>query len=167
MEATIDDLIVEAVLAAGTDVVLSLPCSVLGGILKHPALKSLLHIPVCREEEGVGIGAGAALAGKRPLLLMQNSGFGNCVNALLSLTGLYGLPLFMLMSHRGGGGETIAAQIPMGVAVPKLLRTLLIPFQTIRTRSDVGALRGFMSGQYSRCAIGAALLAPELWDAKN
>ena len=51
------------------------------------------HVPVTREEEGVGIAAGAALAGGKPLLLMQNSGLGNCVNALASLTGLYELPL--------------------------------------------------------------------------
>jgi sulfopyruvate decarboxylase alpha subunit len=126
-------------------------------------LHRVLHIPVCREEEGVGIGAGAALAGRKSLLLMQNSGFGNCINALMSLTRLYQLPLFLLMSHRGGPGEKITAQVPMGQAVPAMLHALAIPFQTIRTRTDLTQLRDVMAAQYARGAVAAALLAQELW----
>ncbi len=68
------------------------------------------HIQVCREEEGVGIAAGAALAGKKPLLLMQNSGLGNTINALMSLTRLYRLPLFIAYeSSRRPGRKNISA----------------------------------------------------------
>jgi sulfopyruvate decarboxylase subunit alpha len=52
---------------------------------------------------------------------MQNSGLGNCINALASLDMLYGIPLLMIISHRGGAGEPIIGQVPMGrLTVPLL-----------------------------------------------
>ena len=75
---------------------------------------------------------------KGPLLLMQNSGLGNCMNALASLTCLYRLPLFLLMSHRGGPGEQIAAQIPMGQAAPGVLEALTIAHIRSRNASRSG-----------------------------
>ncbi|NYT18311.1 MAG: sulfopyruvate decarboxylase subunit alpha, partial [Methanobacteriales archaeon] len=71
---------------AGIDFVVSLPCVNLGKLMElvecDPEIK---HIPVTREEEGFGICAGAYLSGKKPAILMQNSGLGNSVNVLASL----------------------------------------------------------------------------------
>ena len=53
---------------------------------------------------------------------MQNSGLGNSLNALLSLTRLYGLPLSLIISQREGEGEKVSAQMPMGKATPNLLK---------------------------------------------
>ncbi len=115
----IDTRIVHCMQAAAVDMVVSLPCNMLSGILDEIDRLPIKRIPVCREEEGVGIAAGAALAGKRPVLLMQNSGLGNCVNALASLTGLYRLPLFLLMSHRGGPGRADSSPDPHGAGGPR------------------------------------------------
>ena len=38
-----------------------------------------------REEECVAYAAGQRLAGKRPLVLFQSSGLGNCLNAIATL----------------------------------------------------------------------------------
>jgi sulfopyruvate decarboxylase subunit alpha len=163
----IDRLIVDCLQAASVDIVLSLPCNMLSGVLDAIDGRSILRIPVCREEEGVGIAAGAALAGKRPLLLMQNSGLGNCINALASLTGFYRLPLFLLMSHRGGPGEQIAAQVPMGQVVPRLLESLGIAHIRVETPPDFDGLLSFMRQTYENSAVGAALLSRELWHAQK
>ena len=40
------------------------------------------HVPVTREEEGIGICAGAYLDGKRPAMVMMNAGFVLSANAL-------------------------------------------------------------------------------------
>ena len=92
---------------AGINFATSVPCVNLQELL---ALVSgdpeIIHVPVTREEEGVGICAGAWMGGRRPALLMQNSGLGNSINALASLDILYGIPLLMIISHRGGKGET-------------------------------------------------------------
>jgi sulfopyruvate decarboxylase subunit alpha len=113
---------------AGVDFAVSVPCINLGRILDLVSSDpEILHLPVTREEEGVGVAAGAWMGGKRPALLMQNSGLGNMINALASLNLLYGLPLLMIISHRGLEGESIAAQVPMGRLTPKLLENMEIP----------------------------------------
>jgi sulfopyruvate decarboxylase subunit alpha len=113
---------------AGIDFVSSLPCVNLQVLLDLiDANPEIIHIPVTREEEGVGICAGAWMGGRRPAILMQNSGLGNSINALASLDFLYGIPLLMIISHRGCEGEPIVGQIPMGRLTPKLLDAMEIP----------------------------------------
>ena len=160
---TIDQQIVKIIEDAGVDIVCSVPCNLLGGVMKLIDDGPIRHVPVTREEEGVGITAGAALAGGKPLLLMQNSGLGNCVNALVSLSGLYELPLFLLMSHRGGVSERIAAQKPMGAAAPAVLEALGIPCSFIATEADLGQLERAMRSAYEDSTVRAAFLQPELW----
>ena len=58
-------------------------------------------VTVTREEEGVGLLAGAWLGGKRGGILMQNSGLGNCANALASLCAASLIPIVLVISHRG------------------------------------------------------------------
>jgi sulfopyruvate decarboxylase subunit alpha len=159
----IDKKIVDSILGAGTDIIMSLPCNMLAGILREITRRDIVHIPVCREEEGVGIAAGAALAGRKPLLLMQNSGLGNAINALLSLTGLYRLPLFMLISHRGAAGEQIAAQIPMGAATPELLRAVSVQHMKIADPAGIESLGAAIRKTYRENTMQAALLSRELW----
>ncbi len=114
---------------SGINFVVSLPCVNLGKIMKMvDSDPDINHVPVTREEEGLGICAGAFMGGKNPAILMQNSGLGNCVNALASLFELYKIPLIMIVSHRGTEGEFMSAQIPMGKATPKVLDALQIPY---------------------------------------
>ena len=121
-------IIYRALKLAGINFAASVPCINLDGLLdliSHDP--EIIHIPVTREEEGVGICAGAWLGGCRPALVMQNSGLGNSINALASLDLLYGIPLLMIISHRGSPGEPIVGQIPMGKLTPELLTTMDIP----------------------------------------
>lgn len=107
---------------AGINFATSVPCVNLQELLALVGGDpDIIHLPVTREEEGVGICAGAWMGGRRAALLMQNSGLGNCINALASLDMLYGIPLLMIISHRGGEGEPIIGQVPMGrLTVPLL-----------------------------------------------
>ncbi len=113
----------------GIDFVVSVPCVNLSTILNMlDEDDEITHIPVTREEEGIGICAGAYLGGKKPAILMQNSGLGNSINALKSLTELYEFPLIMIMSHRGTEGESICGQVPMGESTPKILEAMGFKF---------------------------------------
>lgn len=113
----------------GIDLITTVPCANLKEVIlmleEDPDIK---HVPVTREEEGVGICAGAWMGGKKTAMLMQNSGLGNSINALASLNQLYGIPLLMIMSHRGVEGEPICAQVPMGELTTHLLDALVIPY---------------------------------------
>ena len=100
MNPAIDDEILNILLEEGINLICSVPCIMLAGVLKKLESTSITHIPVTREEEGVGIAAGISLGGGKPALIMQNSGLGNSINALLSLTKLYGIPLPLIIIKR-------------------------------------------------------------------
>ena len=114
---------------AGIDFVVSVPCVNLSKLLDMlDEDEEITHIPVTREEEGIGICAGAYLGGKKTAILMQNSGLGNSINALKSLMELYEFPLIMIMSHRGTEGENICGQVPMGRSTPRILESMDFKF---------------------------------------
>ena len=115
----------------GIDFIVSVPCVNLSKLLNMiDEDDEITHIPVTRAEEGTGICAGAYLGGKKPAILMQNSGLGNSINALKSLTELYGFPLLMIISHRGTDGENICGQVPMGQSTPLILEAMNFNFFT-------------------------------------
>src|SRR6187551_2294199 len=51
------------------------------------------HVPLCREEEGIGICAGAYLVGKKCATIMQNGGFFNSCNGIVSTLLQYQIPV--------------------------------------------------------------------------
>jgi sulfopyruvate decarboxylase beta subunit len=159
----VEDDFIEILRGAGVDFVSSLPCEKVKGLLLRVKREGM-HVPLTREEEGVGISAGAALAGRRPAMIIQSSGFGNMVNALLSLTGFYCLPLAVFISHRGLRGEKIAAQVPMGRALPGLLRAAGIGYTTLRERADLSKMKGPLKAVYDKGKAHAFLLHPGLWE---
>ena len=123
------EAVFDALKDVGIDFVVSVPCVNLSKLLNMiDEDEEIIHVPVTREEEGIGICAGAYLGGKRPAILMQNSGLGNSINALKSLMELYEFPLIMIMSHRGTEGEPICGQVPMGESTPRILEAMDFKF---------------------------------------
>src|SRR5436305_15127573 len=88
-------------------------------------------IRVAKEEEAIGISAGAHLAGVSSALLMQNHGFLAAINPIVSLAQLYKIPLLMLISYRGHLGEKDPWQTQGGLATEPLLRALNIPYYLV------------------------------------
>ncbi len=84
-----------------------------------------------KEEEGVGVSAGAHFAGVKSAMLMQNHGFLASVNGIVSLAQLYRIPLLMLISHRGEMGERDPWQTEGGLVTEPLLRALGIPYRKL------------------------------------
>jgi sulfopyruvate decarboxylase subunit beta len=148
---------------AGVDFTSSLPCEKFKGLLEMIE-KVFFHMPLTREEEGVGISAGAALSGRRPAVFVQSSGIGNMMNALLSLTVFYELPLAIFISQRGVYKERIKAQVPMGQRLPGILRSAGIPYSTISTSDDFKGIEKKLSGVYKNNLIHAFLLSPAIFE---
>lgn len=84
-------------------------------------------VRLAKEEEGVGISAGAHLAGVKSAMLMQNHGFLASINGIVSCAQLYRIPLLMLISDRGTFGEADPWQTEGGAVTADLLATLRIP----------------------------------------
>jgi sulfopyruvate decarboxylase subunit alpha len=97
----------------------------------------MILVRLAKEEEGVGISAGAHLAGAKSAMLMQNHGFLASVNGIVSLARLYRIPLLMLISYRGEFGERDPWQTEGGGATEPLLRALGIPHERLDEPSDV------------------------------
>ncbi|MBM4421607.1 MAG: thiamine pyrophosphate-binding protein [Chloroflexi bacterium] len=90
--------------------VLHLPSSTLRAVLDHfltgEGRKPGRAVwPIPREEEGVSILAGLAIARRRALMIVQDNGVGNMLTALLTLPQAYHLPVFGVIARRGGLGE--------------------------------------------------------------
>src|SRR3974390_177635 len=94
-------------------------------------------VRVAKEEEGIGISAGAHLAGVNSALLMQNHGFLAAINPMVSLALLYKIPLLMLISYRGHMGEKDPWQTQGGLVTEPLLRALSIPIWHLTNPVDV------------------------------
>ena len=96
-------------------------------------------VRLAKEEEGVGISAGAHLAGVPAAMLMQNHGFLASINGIVSCAQLYRIPLLMLVSYRGEFGEPDPWQTEGGGVTEDLLRALRIPFAYLDDRAHVAA----------------------------
>jgi sulfopyruvate decarboxylase subunit alpha len=94
-------------------------------------------VRLAKEEEGVGISAGAHLAGVKSAMLMQNHGFLASINGIVSLAHLYKIPLLMLISYRGEFGERDPWQTQGGGVTTPLLDSLGIPWDRLEDPSHV------------------------------
>ena len=123
--------------AGGIDLVVYLPDSVLLGAMSviedDPAITSL----VCaREDEGVAIAAGAALAGRRPAVLMEGSGLG-LSGLILARTLLHHVPLLLIASHNRVLGESRVFHAATNVAGQGTLDGLHIPYLVVTHSADL------------------------------
>ena len=134
----------------------TLPCEKIKTLLEMIS-REFTHVPLTREEEGVGICAGAALAGKRPAMFVQSSGIGNMINALLSLTQFYELPLALFISRRGVYQEKIEAQLPMGKRLPEILSGAGISYSEINGNRDFNTVDRELQNVFKTSIIHAFL----------
>lgn len=121
---------------AGIDLVASLPdinCLDLIGALERDG--DIIHVPLCREEEGVGICAGARLVGKKPALLMQNAGLLNSCNGIVTTGIQLELPLLLVVYYAGDIGDRGFARV--GTATVPVLDALGVRHYLLR---DVEAI---------------------------
>ena len=80
------------------------PCSYLKPLINYVIESDLTYVGAANEGEAVGFALGAALAGKRSAVLLQNSGLGNAVNPLTSLCAAFRVPVLLLCTWRGEPG---------------------------------------------------------------
>lgn len=117
--------------ARGVRFITGTPCSYLKPLI-NAAIDDdrFLFRDAVNEGDAVALAAGAALAGAKPLVMFQNSGLGNAVNALTSLCHPFRVPVLLVVTHRAEpGGEPDEPQHEqMGRITPALLETMEIPW---------------------------------------
>ena len=66
---------------SGFDFFTGVPDSTLSGVIAT-LVERKRYVPAVREDEAVAMAAGAFMAGRAPVVLMQNSGIGTSLNTL-------------------------------------------------------------------------------------
>jgi phosphonopyruvate decarboxylase len=127
---------VEAARAFGFEWYAGVPCSFLTPFINYVLQdKSLHYLSMANEGDAVALLAGVALGatGRKPrrgIAMMQNSGLGNAVSPLTSLTWTFRLPQLLIVTWRGQPGVNDEPQHAlMGPMTPQLLELMQIPWE--------------------------------------
>jgi phosphonopyruvate decarboxylase len=123
------DAFLEPARARGFGFYAGVPCSfltpIINRVISDPALE---YVGATSEGEAVAIAAGAWLAGKKTVVMCQNSGLGNAVNPLTSLSFPFRIPTLLVVTWRGQPGIHDEPQHElMGRITGSLLDAMRIP----------------------------------------
>ena len=132
------DAFLDPARARGFDFYTGVPCSFLtpliNRVISDPALT---YVGAASEGEAVAIAAGAWLAGRRTVVMCQNSGLGNTVNPLTSLNHPFRIPTLMIVTWRGRPGLGDEPQHAlMGRVTSSLLDVIAVPHTGFPGKAD-------------------------------
>jgi len=161
---SVNEKIVSDLVANDVEFVTTVPCKQLAGVIDAvEASSSIMHVPANKEDEGMGLCAGAFMGGKRSAIIMQNTAIGVTINTLATLTQFYRLPLPMLISYRGELGEPVACQVEMAVHTKALLAQLNVPTYHFHKEEDVNELDKILKYTYMSNKPVAILTDASFW----
>jgi sulfopyruvate decarboxylase subunit beta len=161
-----EEQVIEILRSQKIDLAAVLPCDRLKRLLplierKFPTIK------LTREENGIGICAGYYLGGGRPVMIIQSTGLGNMLNALLSLNFVYQIPLPIIASWRGVYKEKIPAQLPLGQVLPLILDASKIKYTIIKSSNELDLINHIITDAYELHRPHIALIIPSVWEGSN
>jgi sulfopyruvate decarboxylase subunit alpha len=132
-------MIVSGIKQAGINLLATLPdinlAQLLRAVEEDPDLQ---HVPLCREEEGIGICAGAYLVGKKCAAIMQNGGFFNSNNAIVTTLLQYQIPLLLMIYYAGDVGDRTFST--SGSLTQPVLQALGMRYYIMRETADAPEL---------------------------
>jgi len=105
--------------------------------------REMTYISSANEGDAVATASGSALAGRRAVAMMQNSGLGNAVSPLSSLNWVFRIPILLIITLRGEPGLPDEPQHElMGQITGRILDELKIPWDWFPREADAveGAL---------------------------
>ena len=113
------------------------PCSFLTPFINYVIDDpQLTYISSANEGDAVATAAGVTMGGQRGVVMMQNSGLGNAVNPLTSLTYPFRIPLLLICTLRGDPNLKDEPQHQlMGRITPNLLEAMEIPWEYFPTET--------------------------------
>jgi sulfopyruvate decarboxylase TPP-binding subunit len=145
--------IIRAIKSAGIEFVVSVPdITTSEGLLRPLANSSQPRlIRVCKEDEGVGICAGLAHTGKRALLLIQQTGLLDSINAIRGVAVEYSLPVCMmvgLLEKEPGVPPRQSQRYGVRIIEP-ILEAMGITYHEIEDAADVSKVTPAIEAAYA------------------
>lgn len=129
---------VDALETAGFDFFTGVPCSLVAPVVAELERRGRWFVDT-REDAALGVAAGAYMAGRLPVVVMQNSGLGVSLNALASLHLLYDMPCLLVVTWRGFEGKDAPEHLVMGDVMPRLLDLFGIRWRAPEVERDLAA----------------------------
>jgi phosphonopyruvate decarboxylase len=124
--------VLEHLRRAGFELITGVPCSYLTPLIDAVIdARDIRYVGAANEGDAVAIAAGAKLGGRDAVVMFQNSGLGNAVNPLTSLTFPFRLPVLVVTTWRGepDGAPDEPQHEVMGAITPRLLELMRIPWE--------------------------------------
>lgn len=127
-------------LTYGFDFFTGTPCSYLkpfiNYVIDHDEFK---FIDAVNEGDAIALAAGVTVAGGRSVVMFQNSGLGNAVNPLTSLTDTFQIPLLIIVTLRGepGGPPDEPQHKLMGQVLTDLLDAMQLKWSFFPNESNL------------------------------
>ena len=125
------EVFIEKAKARGFDFYSGVPCSYLKPFINYVINSSdLRYVAAANEGDAVAIAAGAGLGEKKGVVMFQNSGLGNAINPLTSLSYIFKIPILIIVTWRGEPGFKDEPQHElMGKITARLLENCQIPWE--------------------------------------
>ncbi|WP_433338029.1 thiamine pyrophosphate-binding protein [Spirillospora sp. CA-294931] len=155
------DLMAKLIATAYPDSCFATPCGVLAPLLDALLTFHSRFTIVHREDNALALASGAAITGKRAVVLMQNSGFGQSVNVLASLVGPFTAPIGLIVSMRGTEVDDTWENRGMGRATIPVLESLGLAWRELDRRGWKETLTWF--GEAGRDKPATLLVPPSLF----
>lgn len=158
----------------GYDFFAGVPCSLLKGVIRRfDAEPRWGYVSAVREDSALGMAAGAAMAGKKPAVFMQNSGLGVCLNAIVSLNVIYEIPTLIVVSWRGKDGKDAPEHLVMGEIMTDYFDGITLgdmqglPWQILDPDDVEGSVAAITEQIDERRVPGALIVAKGILDASS
>ena len=121
--------------------VASLPDNWLMGVIKAiDRDERFVHVPVNREESAIGLCSGAYMGAMGSAALMGASGFMTVIYAITKINYTYEIPLFLMLTLRGAGGDHHKHHISNGLYLRPVLDAINLPYQVIDDPGEIGLI---------------------------
>ncbi|WOX10316.1 thiamine pyrophosphate-binding protein [Streptomyces sp. N50] len=160
--ATTAETLLNALVTRGHSHFTGVPCSLLKGLfrlLEEPGCAAT-YIPAAREDSALGVASGLAVAGARPVVLMQNSGLGYSLNVLTSFNLIYDVHLPIIVSWRGHDGNDAVEHDVIGRELTRLLDVFGLPWTVLDNQRPEDSVDAFLK-QYDSGRSTAVLIVRE------
>jgi len=154
-------LALDALIDSGINFAACLPDSAFKELYEPLSAESKIdYVQVANEGDGVGICMGAWLGGKKPVLIMENTGFGVTTYPLMRGPIPFGIPMLLLIAHRGGFHDQRWFSVPFGWGTEPLLDAMRISHEFVTKAEDVRtAVTGAVKSMNSIQAPVAVILS--------
>src|SRR5215467_13566494 len=155
--------IADELAACGVRLVASLPDNWLTGVIGAVDRdERFVHIPVNREESAIGLCSGAYMGAMGSATLMGASGFMTVIYAITKINYTYEIPLFLMLTLRGGLGDHHKHHVSNSLYLRPVLDAIDLPYQVVDDAKDIGLISRAYRHTRTFCRPFAVLFTRDL-----